>query len=495
MPAVSVVAPAPAPSRLGLALLALAGLITALDFTIVYVALPDIADDVGFTPHSLQWVVSSYAVAYGGLLLLGGRLADLLGRRRMFVAGMALYGLGSLLGGLASAPGPLIAARAVQGAGGAVLFPATLSLVGTMFAEGRQRTRAMTVWAVSGAAGLSLGALSGGVLTAGFGWSAVFFVNVPLVVIGGAAAFRLLPTDGAARGERGSGGGFDVPGALDRYGRADAAGVHARAGPGVGVGECPGRRGGSRGDAAAGRVRGGRDAGRAAAAASAAVPQPECLRVGGRDPGVRRDRAVRAVLPDAVLPGGDGVLGAADRHRFPRPDVGADVWKCAGGALALRGWGCRGTLASGLTVTAAGSALFAWAMTDAATYPKLLAGIVAYGLGGGISFSTMWMAAGTGVAAHEQGVASGLASTALQFGASAGLALLVPLDGVRTAMAVVAVGTMARGRRGVRVAGAVETAGRCGGECARTPVRPTASCLGSGGLDSTGVRSTGGGSR
>ncbi|GAA4980119.1 MFS transporter [Yinghuangia aomiensis] len=443
MPAVSALAAArPQRPAWSLALLALAGLITALDFTIVYVALPDIADDVGFTPHSLQWVVSSYAVAYGGLLLLGGRLADLLGRRRMFVAGMALYGFGSLLGGLASAPGPLIAARAVQGAGGAVLFPATLSLVGTMFAEGPQRTRAMTVWAVSGAAGLSLGALSGGVLTGAFGWSAVFFVNVPLVVIGGAAAFRLLPTDGARRGERGSGGGFDVPGALTGTAGLTLLVCTLAQGPVWGW--------------ASARVVGAALVGTLLLGVFAAVETRAAhpllpLRL-------FRNRNVTASAAVILVFGATAQSVPYFLTMFFQAEMGFSALRTGiaflGPTLALTcgnvlgerllPWlGLRGTLASGLAVTAVGSALFAWAMTDSATYPKLLAGIVAYGLGGGVSFSTMWMAAGTGVVAHEQGVASGLASTALQFGASAGLALLVPLDGVRTAMAVVAVGTMA----------------------------------------------------
>ncbi|MGV9928324.1 MFS transporter, partial [Nocardia rhamnosiphila] len=156
-----------------LALLAFSSLITSLDFTIIYVALPDIARDVGFSGHSTQWVVSAYAIFFGGLLLLGGRSADLLGRRRMFVLGMVVFGIASLLGGLATTTIALIAARAIQGIGAALLFPATLSLVNIMFEEGRRRIRALAVWAMAGAGGLSLGALLGGVLTSAFGWQAV----------------------------------------------------------------------------------------------------------------------------------------------------------------------------------------------------------------------------------------------------------------------------------------------------------------------------------
>ncbi|GAA2868603.1 hypothetical protein GCM10020220_067480 [Nonomuraea rubra] len=144
-----------------LVLLGLGSMITALDFTIVYVALPEIGRELGFSSADLQWVVSAYAVPFGGFLLLGGRLSDLLGRRRMFVLGMLLYGVASLLGGLAGAAGLLVGARALQGVGGAVLMPATLSLVVTMFEEGRARNRAMTVWAVCGASGMSVGGLAG----------------------------------------------------------------------------------------------------------------------------------------------------------------------------------------------------------------------------------------------------------------------------------------------------------------------------------------------
>ncbi|WP_202867533.1 MFS transporter [Kribbella pittospori] len=123
-----------------LSLLAFAQLIISIDYTIVYVAVPDIGRDLGFAAHNLQWVVSGYAVAFGGFLLLGGRMSDLLGRRRMFTAGLILYGASSLAGGFATEPGLLVGARAVQGFGGAVLAPATLSLIGTLFAEAGNAT-------------------------------------------------------------------------------------------------------------------------------------------------------------------------------------------------------------------------------------------------------------------------------------------------------------------------------------------------------------------
>ena len=193
-----------------LALLAFAMLIVSLDQYIVVVALPEIGRDLGYSAQSLQSVISAYAVASAGFLLLGGRAADLIGRRRVFVAGLALYAAGSLAGGLAPAPEVLLAGRATQGLGGALVFPATLSLVNTTFAEGRQRNRAVAAWGGAGAAGLVIGVLLGGVLTQALGWESVFFVNVPLVAIAVLLAFALIPADSARDRSR----AFDLPGAL-----------------------------------------------------------------------------------------------------------------------------------------------------------------------------------------------------------------------------------------------------------------------------------------
>lgn len=142
-------------------------------------------------------MVSAYTVAFGGFLLLGGRAADRIGPRRVFVLAFALYGVASLAGGLARDPGLLIAARAVQGLGGALATPATLRLINTGFAEGPERNRALAAWGAAGSAGLSAGSLLGGVLTSGLGWAWVFFVNVPLALIAMAAAPRVLAPDPA----------------------------------------------------------------------------------------------------------------------------------------------------------------------------------------------------------------------------------------------------------------------------------------------------------
>ncbi|MDR6879472.1 MFS transporter [Bacillus sp. 3255] len=167
---------------LALFILAISQLVMALDYTIIFVAMPSLGNALGFSANHLQWVVSAYSLAFGGLLLLGGRLSDLLGRRRMFIIAMGLFGLGSLLGGLAESQLMLIAARGLQGLGGALLSPATLSLIMSNFNEGSERNRAMGIWASMGGVGMSLGLLLGGVLTSYVGWEATFLVNVPIAL-------------------------------------------------------------------------------------------------------------------------------------------------------------------------------------------------------------------------------------------------------------------------------------------------------------------------
>lgn len=168
---------------LALFILAVSQLVMALDYTIIFVAMPSLGSDLGFSANHLQWVVSAYSLAYGGFLLIGGRLSDLMGRRRMFIIAMGLFGLGSLLGGLAESQLLLIAARGLQGIGAALLSPATLSLIMSNFEEGPERNRAMGVWAAMGGVGLSLGLLLGGMLTSYVGWEATFYVNVPIALL------------------------------------------------------------------------------------------------------------------------------------------------------------------------------------------------------------------------------------------------------------------------------------------------------------------------
>ena len=172
-----------------LALIVTAQFMVILDVAIVNVALPSIKSDLGFSATGIQWVITAYAIFFGGTLLLGGRLADLLGRRRMFVAGLALFGASSLLSGFAWSAASLVAFRAVQGLGGALLAPAALSLLMTTFAEGRERNRALGIYGAASGSGAAAGVLLGGVITSYLGWSWIFFVNVPVAL----AAIALTP--------------------------------------------------------------------------------------------------------------------------------------------------------------------------------------------------------------------------------------------------------------------------------------------------------------
>ncbi|WBB61171.1 MFS transporter [Streptomyces sp. WMMC500] len=483
----------PSPARLrrpgpGLALLALGHLVISLDLTIVFVALPHIAADVGFTAHTQQWVVSVYAVLYGGFLLLGGRLSDLLGRRRMFVTGMVLYGAASVLGGLATAPGVLLAARGLQGLGGAVLFPAVLTLVNTAFAEGRERNRALTVWAMAGAGGLTVGSLAGGVLTQAFGWEAVFFVNVPMAALGAVGAFALLPADGpAARG------GIDVPGAL-----TGTAGVTLLIFA----------------------IAHGSEAGWAAAEVVAAAALAPLLlgvflrtQARGRHPlmplGVFRNRALGAASVVIVLFGFttqavpyfltlyfQSVLGFSALETG-LAFLGPTLAITAGNALSeklVHRFGNRASLIAGILLNTAGGLLLAPGFRADGSFLTVLAGIVVVGLGMGITFECMWIAAGTGVAGEEQGLASGVASTALQIGTATGIAVFVAIanrgvdgrvgqalreataDGMRTATFVLAVAllpavlaalALPRGENRVVAGGAGEPHGKAEGADAR----------------------------
>ena len=173
---------------IALVLLCVAQFVVVLDASIVNVALPTIKEALDFSEDSLPWVVNAYVLTFGGFLLLGGRLADLLGRRRLFMAGLVLFALASLAGGLASDSGQLIAARAVQGLGAAILSPAALSIVATTFKDGAERNKALGIWGAVAGSGGAAGVLLGGVLTEELGWEWVLWVNVPIGIIAAAIA-------------------------------------------------------------------------------------------------------------------------------------------------------------------------------------------------------------------------------------------------------------------------------------------------------------------
>lgn len=425
-----------------LALLAFAQLIIAIDYTIVFVAVPDIGRELGFAPHNLQWVVSGYAVVFGGFLLLGGRMSDLLGRRRMFAIGLALYGVASLAGGFATEPGLLVGARAVQGFGGAVLAPATLSLIGTLFAEGRERNRAFSIWGAAGGSGMALGSLLGGVLTQSFGWPAIFFVNVPLAAIGVVAAAILLPVDRAERGAR----RFDVPGAVTATAGTTAIVFALVQGPAT------------------------RWSGISVTTAVVGVVLLATFVVieqRSADPllplGLLRIRNLRIGV--FVITMFAATLGPLlyfetvyfqDVHGYTSlqtglaylvPMVAIFVGSNLGGRLATR-FGLHLVLAASLAIAAAGTGLLGVLMSDNTSYGVLVPALLILGLGQGSAFTTMYAAASTGVAAEHQGVGSGIASTGQQLGNAVGLAVLVAVanqsasQGPRMAVLVSAAGVI-----------------------------------------------------
>jgi MFS family permease len=198
--------------RKGLALLLLCAVqfMVVLDIAIVNVALPTIKTALDFDETNLSWVINAYTLTFGGLLMLGGRTADLLGRRRMFMVGLALFSGASLVCGLATSEATLIAARAIQGVGAAIISPAALSILTTTFDEGAERNKALGIWGAVAGSGGAAGAILGGVLTDVFSWQAVLLVNIPVGIAAVALAPRLLPEARDLAGIR----SFDLAGAV-----------------------------------------------------------------------------------------------------------------------------------------------------------------------------------------------------------------------------------------------------------------------------------------
>src|SRR3954468_844669 len=206
----SIIGSPPRRKGLALAVIVAAQFMVVLDIAIVNVALPAIKGDLHFAEGNLQWVISAYAILFGGVLLLGGRLADVFGRRRVFMIGLAVFSISSLLCGLSWSEGSLIAFRALQGLGGALFAPAGLSILMTTFAEGAERNRALGIWGAASGSGAAVGVLLGGFLTSYLSWPWVFFINVPVgLAVIAAAPFVLAESRGQHDHRH-----FDVAGAV-----------------------------------------------------------------------------------------------------------------------------------------------------------------------------------------------------------------------------------------------------------------------------------------
>jgi MFS family permease len=405
-----------------LALLSFAMLIVSLDQYIVVVALPDIGRDLGYSAQTLQLVISAYAVASGGFLLLGGRASDLLGRRRVLATGLALYAVASLAGGLATGPEVQLTARAVQGLGGALVFPSSLALVNTIFAEGPARNRALGIWGGAGAAGLVVGVLLGGVLTRALGWQAVFFVNVPLAGVALVLTFVLIGADRPRDAAR----SFDLPGALSVTGAVTLLVFALVQGPDLGW-TSPWVVG----------------------AIAVGLPLLGLFVIVERrspDPLVPaqlvRNRTLLIATSIAFM--FMATFGSLlyflslyfqDVRGYDALETGVafllpTAVVVAGSSLAGRvvtRLGLRWTLVTALAIGAVGALGLGLAMTPDGSYAALVPGLVAVSIGDGIVFTAMFIAASTGTAGKEQGVASGIASTGSGIGAVIGLALLVLL--------------------------------------------------------------------
>jgi EmrB/QacA subfamily drug resistance transporter len=416
--------PAPAPALdprrwKALALLCGAFFMVLLDGTIVIVALPSIGADVGFSEQGLQWVLSAYALTFGGLLLLGGRAADLLGRRRLFMAGVLLFTAASLMCGLAWSPAALLAARVVQGVGAAIMTPTALSIISTTFPEGPERNKALGIWGGLGGIGAAAAWLIGGPLVDGPGWEWIFFINLPL----GLAALALSPVllrESRASLTRRS---YDSAGALSITGALVLLVYALVEAPDAGWG----------------------DAQTILLVAGSAVMLAAFALIESRHPapllplGIFRSRALVGANAVMLLIGalafaipfvltlyGQQVLG----YSAVEFGVGSVVLAVAVTVGAIAGQGAilkvgfRPVAATGMALMGAGSLLLTQVSVDGSYFGDIFFGLLVCGPGIGLAFVTATVAALAGVAEHESGLASGLSNTATQIGGALGVAIV-----------------------------------------------------------------------
>jgi MFS family permease len=403
-----------------LALLSFAMMIVSLDQYIVVVALPDIGRDLGYSPHTLQSVVSAYVIASSGFVLLGGRAADQLGRRRVLMAGLSLYLVASFGGGLASSAAEQLTARAVQGLGGALVFPSTLALINVMFREGPGRNRALGIWAGAGAAGLVIGVLLGGALTSAFTWRAVFFVNVPLAGLALIGAQMLIDRDAPIDHER----AFDLPGAVTATSSVTLVVLALVQGPGFGW----------RSPATLGILLTGLSLGAVFVLIEKRSRDPLLPFVMLRNPWLVLGLATAFLFMatfGALLYFVSIYLQDVLRYdalwtglSFLVPTLVVVLSSALAGRVVTR-FGLHATMIAALMMGVAGASALGVTVSPEASFLTLAPGLIAVSVGDGFIFTAMFIAAATGVPDHQQGVASGIVSTASGIGAVVGLAVLV----------------------------------------------------------------------
>ena len=413
---------------LALYVLCLGDLMIVLDSTIVNVALPSIRADLGFSEASLAWVVNAYLLTFGGFLLLGGRLGDLFGHRRLFLGGLSLFTVASLLCGLANSQEFLIAARAVQGLGGAVVSVVALSLIMIMFTEPAERAKAMGVVGFVLSGGGTAGVLLGGVLTDALSWNWIFLVNIPVGVAVVALCFALLPNDN----RMGAGGRLDIAGAITVTASLMLA-VYAIVN---------------------GNETGWGSAQTIGLLTAAAVLLALFLAIEARVSaplmplGLFRLRNVSTANAVGVLMAG-GMFGLFFLSAlylqlvlgYSPLEVGLGflpatlIWGFSSIALSDRlvmRFGIKTPLVTGLLLFVVALVLFARAPADGSFVVDVLPGMILFGLGGGITFNPLLLAAMGDVAPTEAGLASGIVNTAFMMGGALGLAVLASLAASRT---------------------------------------------------------------
>jgi EmrB/QacA subfamily drug resistance transporter len=412
---------------IALVVLCVGMLMIVLDQTIVNVALPSIQHDLRFSTSSLAWVVNAYLIAFGGLLLLAGRLGDLVGRKRVFLAGLAVFTVASALCGLADSQALLVGARFVQGAGGALTSSVILGMIVTMFPEPREQAKAMGVFSFVAAGGASIGLLAGGVLTQALNWHWIFFVNLPIGALATLAAIRVVTADQGI----GVRAGADLPGATLVTAALMLAVYTIVKTSDYGWGSAHTLILGAAAVAVLAAF-----VAREATARTPLIP----LRI-FRSRNVTGANVVQMLMIAGIF--GMFFLGAVYMQRVLGYDplqVGLAYLPVALsiGTLSLfvapqlnMKIGPRATLLPGLVLMAVGLLLFAAAPVHAGYLAHLLPVMVLLGVGAGLSFPSMMTIAMSGAEPHEAGLASGLVNTSMQVGGALGLAVLATLSASR----------------------------------------------------------------